>query len=287
MIKRPSHSWVHRHHLALASIGIVLVACATFLLLATVTAQREIRDSETQLAITRKFYSDTLPKLKAKHDADMAAAAKTAEAAKTVTDPAAAASLPCINLLQHHADPAKIDILVNKVHCLSPLNYAPSDLTSVDGYMVSAKVASHLSDMLASAASANATLSLTSAYRSYDDQVAIYRDLVTNKGAAAADAMSARPGYSEHQTGLAVDFGAGDCFLECFATTNQYSWLQAHAADYGFIQRYYPETTRHTGYEAEPWHYRYVGKEIALAMKAKGVKSLEQYWGISGGDYLR
>lgn len=102
---------------------------------------------------------------------------------------------------------------------------------------------------------------------------------------AGADTYSARPGYSEHQTGLAFDVAANGCTLNCFGSTSQYQWFQQNAADYGFIQRYYSGYEVITGYKSEEWYYRYVGASIAKDMQAKGIKTLEQYWNIPGGDY--
>lgn len=104
-------------------------------------------------------------------------------------------------------------------------------------------------------------------------------------GVAGADTYSARAGYSEHQTGLVIDIAGGSCVLDCFGSTSQYQWMQQHAAEYGFIQRYYAGSETITGYKAEEWHYRYVGVEVARDMKHKGVKTLEEYWGVPGGDY--
>ena len=140
--------------------------------------------------------------------------------------------------------------------------------------------------MLQAAAAAGAPLSVTSSFRSYSNQVSTYNYWVKiNGSAASADTVSARPGYSEHQTGLAIDFSAGGCSLECFAGTAQYTWMKANAAEYGFIERYMPGMTSITGYSPEAWHYRYVGATVAKDMKAKGVKTLEQYWSVAGGDY--
>lgn len=75
------------------------------------------------------------------------------------------------------------------------------------------------------------------------------------------------------------------CPLECFANSQAYTWLRAHAAEYGFIQRYPVGLTAITGYSPEAWHWRYVGSEVALDMKAKNIETLETYFGISGGDY--
>ncbi|MBC7459454.1 M15 family metallopeptidase, partial [Candidatus Saccharibacteria bacterium] len=122
----------------------------------------------------------------------------------------------------------------------------------------------------------------------YSSQVSTYKYWVGVSGAAGADTYSARPGYSEHQTGLAFDVAdsAGAYPLDSFKKTSQYQWLLANAANYGFIQRYYAGYTSITGYTAEEWHYRYVGVAVAKDMASKGIKTLEQYWGVSGGDYF-
>jgi D-alanyl-D-alanine carboxypeptidase len=140
--------------------------------------------------------------------------------------------------------------------------------------------------MMNDAAASGNGFALSSAYRSYANQVATYNNWVAiNGSAAAADTVSARPGYSEHQTGLAADLKVGSCVLECFGGTTQYAWLQAHASDYGFIERYPDGLTSITGYSPEAWHWRYVGPITAKDLKTKGIQTLEEYFGISGGDY--
>jgi len=140
--------------------------------------------------------------------------------------------------------------------------------------------------MCAAATAAGLPFRITSSFRSYQNQVDTYNQWVAVNGStASADTVSARPGYSEHQTGYAMDIASGGCALDCFAGTPQYAWMQAHAAEYGFIQRYYDGYESITGYSPEPWHYRYVGIQVAEDMKARGIKTLEQYWGVSGGDY--
>src|SRR5690606_33199023 len=124
-----------------------------------------------------------------------------------------------------------------------------------------------------------------SSYRSYNTQIATYNRWVSISGSAGADTYSARPGYSEHQTGFVIDVAAKGCTLDCFGETSQYKWFQQNSAKFGFIQRYHAGYESITGYKAEEWHYRYVGVEVALDMQAKGIKTLEQYWNIPGGDY--
>ncbi len=121
-----------------------------------------------------------------------------------------------------------------------------------------------------------------SGFRSYETQSSLYQDYVNKDGKEAADRYSARPGYSEHQTGLAFDvIGTnGDLVTEEKAA----QWLLDHAADYGFVVRYLKGKEKETGYMAEEWHLRYVGKE-AKEIAASGL-SLEEYFGFEGGNYV-
>ena len=121
-----------------------------------------------------------------------------------------------------------------------------------------------------------------SGFRSYETQTQLYQNYVNKDGKAEADRYSARPGYSEHQTGLAFDLVGtnGDLVTEEKAA----QWLLDHAADYGFVVRYLKGKEKETGYMAEEWHLRYVGKE-AKEIAASGL-SLEEYYGFEGGDYV-
>ena len=121
-----------------------------------------------------------------------------------------------------------------------------------------------------------------SGFRSYETQTQLYQDYVNKDGKAEADRYSARPGYSEHQTGLAFDLIGTDGDLVTEEKAAQ--WLLEHAADYGFVVRYLKGKEKETGYMAEEWHLRYVGKE-AKDIAASGL-SLEEYYGFEGGDYV-
>jgi len=194
-------------------------------------------------------------------------------------------TIPC-DTPNAHSDPRQINVVINKKHCLSPRSFAPSDLVTIGGATLTSAAASAFGKMADAAAAAGVPLSVTSSYRSYQSQVSTYNTWVAQNGSAdAADKVSARPGYSEHQTGLALDLAAGSCGLECFTTTAQSAWLITHAADYGFINRYPRGAEAITGYSPEPWHYRYVGVAVAQDMTARGIPTLEQYWNITGGDY--
>lgn len=121
-----------------------------------------------------------------------------------------------------------------------------------------------------------------SGFRSYETQVKLYQDYVNQDGKAEADRYSARPGYSEHQTGLAFDLIGTNGNLVTEEKAAQ--WLLDHAADYGFVVRYLKGKEKETGYMAEEWHLRYVGKE-AKEIATSGL-SLEEYYGFEGGDYV-
>ena len=194
-----------------------------------------------------------------------------------------------LNLHAHSTtDPRSIWVVVNKRHPIHPLDFVPS-LTVVRGYQVARPMAHDLEDLLESGNATGLGLAIVSAYRSYGYQVSVHDADVESKGSSAADRVSARPGYSEHQTGLAVDLvtpAHSGCDLEaCFASTRAGRWLARQAWRYGFIVRYTPGNRAITGYSPEPWHIRYVGRPLAAAMRKAGVATLEQVFGIKGGDY--
>lgn len=117
----------------------------------------------------------------------------------------------------------------------------------------------------------------TSAYRSYETQKAIYNNYKAEHGLTWADAYSARPGHSEHQTGLALDVGSASTTLSTFEYTKEFTWMKANAHKYGFILRYPQGKEYITGYSYEPWHYRYVGEEVATFIYENDL-TFEEYY---------
>lgn len=211
---------------------------------------------------------------------------------------AATKSTDSFNKQQYSTDtPGSIWVVVNKKHPLQPTDYVPSDLTTPNvplrvpgnvSMQMRQVTAGAIETMFAAAKKDTIDLMISSAYRSYSYQVGLYNSYVASSGQAAADTISARPGYSEHQTGLAVDLEATDktCeIVQCFGDTPAGKWLAAHAYTYGFILRYTPDGQSITGYESEPWHYRYVGTALAAEMHAKHITTLEQFFDLSGGTY--
>lgn len=217
------------------------------------------------------------------------AAMEAQMAAQNATERSIAAATqtePPTNTSCSVTDPSLITVIINKKHCFNPVDWAPADLTTVTTYPMRTIAAAQMTTMLKDAAAAGSAFTLTSGYRSYQDQKSVYMDWLQTKGSVVAtDTISARPGYSEHQTGLAADLQAPGCVLECFATSSAYTWLTQHAADYGFINRYPAGLSAITGYAPEPWHWRYVGTDVAKDMKTKGIKTMELYYGVSGGTY--
>lgn len=126
-----------------------------------------------------------------------------------------------------------------------------------------------------------------SGFRSYETQAQVYQNYVQAHGQAEADRFAARPGYSEHQTGLAFDVlnGAGGLLGSSQADTAATEWLAQHAHEYGFIVRYLPGKEDVTGYMSEPWHIRYVGQEATKIYQSG--KTLEEYYGVPGGTSYR
>ena len=164
-------------------------------------------------------------------------------------------------------------LIVNKKHPVPPGFGGGVNQTAL------AAVNRMISDMKAEGLSVDST---TSNYRSYSYQSTLYQNYVSAYGQASADTFSARPGYSEHQTGLAFDLrepGGGSLLTNSKAT----SWVAKNAHKYGLIVRYQSGKEWITGYQAEPWHVRYVG-DIATSIYNSGL-SLEEYLGVSGGGY--
>lgn len=238
--------------------------------------------SNTQQEI-RKIKADYKARLAAELRAQTAAAARIAEQETGLSLPSY--SSQC-NKSKTHADPYRADVLVNKKHCIVPLNFTPELVTIANGAAVSKIAADDLTSMMNAALAAGLPLGVTSSFRSYESQAATYQHWIAANGSQdLADTVSARPGFSEHQTGLVVDLAAGGCGLHCFTNTAHRQWLLTHAHEFGWIERYPVGKEAITGYDAESWHYRYVGKQTATAMKTKNITTLEEYWKIEGGDY--
>ncbi len=179
-------------------------------------------------------------------------------------------------------DPNSIWIVVNKKRPL-PSTFAPSDLKYInERKQIRAEAATAFQKMMKAAEQDGLSFKIISAYRSYSNQVDVYNGWVKRDGQIKADTYSARPGHSEHQTGLAVDIGNanGMCDLDiCFADTPLGKWLLAYAYKYGFIIRFPSNKINITGYQYEPWHIRYVGTYLAEKLQ-DAHQTMEEYFGL-------
>lgn len=184
--------------------------------------------------------------------------------------------------------------LVNKQKPVD-LDYAPTDLVIPDvthrtdkpaeEIMVRNVVAKPLADMFMAAKVEKLDLLLGSAYRSSKLQEMYFNSYAAASGLEEAEKYSAHPGTSEHQLGLAVDISTTDrvCYLEkCFETSAAGKWLAANAHRYGFILRYPDGKAETTGYNYEPWHFRYLGVNIATAIFESGLTYEEAFPYLTG-----
>ncbi len=185
-------------------------------------------------------------------------------------------------------DPDSIWVVADKLRPLEPSNYAPRDLVTLT-YPHRAEprlrsgAASAYTAMYNAAKADGLTLVILSAYRSYSVQVAVYNGWVNRLGVDKADLQSARPGFSEHQTGLSVDIAAknGRCTIaDCFGDTPEGKWLTENAWKFGWVLRYPEGLTSITGYKYEPWHWRYVGRGLAAELRETSTPTLEEFFGL-------
>ena len=173
-------------------------------------------------------------------------------------------------------------ILVNKYNYLTedyiPENLEPIDIAYARSGMQLVREAKEAFETLSEDAKKEGkNIIAMSSYRSYDYQVNLYNNYVATDGKEAADTYSARAGYSEHQTGLAVDVYNKVLPYTSFEETEEFNWMQENAYKYGFILRFPKDKVNITGYQYESWHYRYVGKEAAKYIHNHDL-TLEEYY---------
>ncbi len=179
--------------------------------------------------------------------------------------------------------------LLDTIYAL-PRGYAPGDLEDTaeagldGGYLVRRHVIGDLAKLAAAARAAGHPISVVSGYRSYDRQKATFDHWVAVGGLEEALRTSARPGHSEHQLGTTVDLttrgGLPPWEYRDWAATDTGAWVAAEAWRYGFVMSYPPAASDVSCYDYEPWHYRYVGRELAAAIHASGAVPREALWAL-------
>ena len=223
------------------------------------------------------------------------------ESIQNIADQAQAKPVTIFNPPKYSIDDAySIWVVINKQRQISPLRYKPENLVfpafprpkvqNPFGLQLREEAAFATVELAAAMrAVGRGTLILNSGFRTYNTQKALYERTKATRGLAVAEKLSARPGHSEHQLGLAADFsarGQGCVILTCFGNTEAGRWLEDNAHTYGFILRYPKGYRSITGFQYEPWHFRYVGVELSKEMRTKGIKTLEEFWELeSAPDY--
>lgn len=204
----------------------------------------------------------------------------------------AVGNAPCVSV----SDPARVWAVVNKVVPLNPIDYEPGPLSSPA--LQTTTLSKSLRTDAATALDAMATalndsgagvLGMNNGYRSYWLQTRVHASHVSSRGQEGADKVSARPGFSEHQTGLSMDVvscGNGCGEIGAFGGSSESDWIAEHAWEYGFIVRYEEGEIGTTGYVPEPWHLRYIGPALATAYHEGGFRTLEEFFGLQAApDY--
>lgn len=227
-----------------------------------------IYDKKTKLALEAQFHSDN--PVTPGEGLPFEEAAET-ESGKTIT-----------------GNPYEILVLVNKEHAL-PEDFLPEDLVIPDipfpftedlpKKQMRKVAATAMEEMFEAAVQEGLELFAQSGFRSFERQEAIFAANVEKNGEEAANKYSARPGESEHQTGLTMDVTNADVGFDLvieFGETPEGQWLEKHASEYGFIIRYPEGKEDITGYQYEPWHLRYVGEQAAKEITEKNL-TLEEY----------
>ncbi len=203
------------------------------------------------------------------------------------TDPGAVICRVNIGLDKNHHDDAILinnpntnTVLVNKLNRL-PSNYTPQNLVTVErpyssgrNHILNSEAFDHYKEMYNAAAKEGLYPKIISSYRTESQQRSLYNSYTVRYGSGHAQKYSAQPGYSEHQTGLAVDINS---LYTSFENSKEYAWLKNNAHKFGFIERYPKNKEFITGYAYEPWHYRYVGVDVATVIHQQNITYEEYY----------
>jgi D-alanyl-D-alanine carboxypeptidase len=259
--------------------AVVVAAVLTSALLASCSSSEPAPSPSTAAATASSSASPSL-------------SAPSSTPAPTATEeaPPTSATTPAFDRTARSVDdPASLWVVSDKLRPLDPVDYTPGDLVTPDVVSqnpptLRAEAADAVVAMFAAGEAEGAgRFQVQSAYRSYATQVSVYDGWVQQLGQAQADAQSARPGFSEHQTGLALDISPIplSCALQaCFGDTPQGRWLAAEAWRFGFLLRYPADKVAVTGFTFEPWHFRYVGVDLSTEMHETGVTTLEEFFDL-------
>ncbi len=187
--------------------------------------------------------------------------------------------LPFYSEIEKASDVDSILVIVNKVYSL-PSDYVPNDLVAIPSFpnlQIREVAKDDFEKLLAAATIDQVYLTPYSTYRSYDYQDGLYQKYLKEDPVEVVDTYSARPGHSEHQTGLAIDIKSNSHWYNL--TESDYEWMKNNSFKYGFIIRYPKDNSFITGYKEEPWHIRYIGVEHATKLHELGI-TYDEYFDI-------
>ena len=184
-----------------------------------------------------------------------------------------------LDLPEYEADETRssfsIDMLVNKNYAVSE-DFEPENLVDAgNGYRLNQEAFEAFKEMQAAAKAEGLIFEINSAYRSVAEQQSVFNAQCAQYGQAYCESHVAKPGFSEHHTGLALDVKTPH--NGTFAYSKEFTWLKEHAQEYGFIWRYQESQEKYSRFAEEAWHYRYVGKELAQQVKDSGLSYDEYY----------
>jgi D-alanyl-D-alanine carboxypeptidase len=269
-----------RHQYIVIKIILIFV-CLALISGTGLSVYRQTSHINSVLAATEQDTEDTLKEIAAQA---LLEAKKKEPVYITLTN-----ADPIRAIVEDYTEQQSLWVLVNKTHSIST-SYVPQQLAlpdvpertdkTVEERSVRGDIVAPLESMFDAAAKDGHSLMIGSAYRSATLQKLYFDTYAANSGIVAANQYSAFPGQSEHQTGLAVDISSvsRSCYLDaCFTSTPDGQWLAANGYKYGFTLRYPEGKTAITGYNFEPWHYRYVGIDLATALYQSNL-TVDEAW---------
>ncbi len=199
-----------------------------------------------------------------------------------------ASQVPGVSVAYDITSASSLTVVVTKLRPLEPVSYIPADLLTLrgvpggDSQRMRAQAATAMARMSRDATAAGVPFRISTAYRSFGLQQYLHTREVRRLGTAEADRRVARPGHSEHQTGLAADIYdvPTNELSQSFGESAAGTWVRDNAYAYGFIVSYPDGVEAVTGYFYEPWHVRYVGEKVAGDMRNTGIETLQEYFDI-------
>lgn len=277
---------VNRKKFLITTIGL-LVIILLIIALITVNVYNRMSKSNEEAAIEAENQaSASTTTTQTSNSSQTTSNVKTEEDTQTATQSQSTETVTGDLGASGNFESGSITQVANKQYSLSS-SYVPDDLVWLDlpstrDTQMRSEAATALTELFNAADSAGIELYCCSGYRSYETQSELYQWNVDTYGQTEADLVSAKPGTSEHQLGLAMDVtseSVGFDLLESFGQTEEGQYIADHAHEYGFIIRYPQGKTAITGYSYEPWHLRYLGVDVATDIYNSG-KTMEEYYGL-------